>query len=544
MQFLFLLSILLLGSKLMKQWQLQKRTTDYNPKKLRRLIEQAYKLGFYQNVVPSDEIAIRLKTIYTEWHRAYGISPIFFYAILRPLVKYPNAFQNFVMEPWGSSYYGNVVHAIHYWYCDNKAVRSIADFDPKLSEDDAHAYCNALITFLFNRYQVPEMMLEVWWTWEWFDAEEMSERTGYKAPEASVCFANNVLFHWYFTIAEGGNLRLSPYLPVKLSKQAAFWFSQMPYELSILQSFYWAKAKAKGLSNEIARAVAQSCDVFLGEPNSFDIVCDCLLKAKDLEETQVRDFIDFYVMVRWGDNKTKLAYFGQYLMPSLQLKNRTVASVLRMRTTFLQYVGVQAQEATMPTVNWAHFGQKDSLEVTFLEEKYLIKVVESNESYQVFEVLNESDVRLNYLIRDLSNGWESDLAFRIGLLDILSSRDFPSVKYLEDSFCVKHNGQVFEIVRLGRYKDLVEEAIAMENCVVSYGSECSSGNSSIWSLRDKDATRLTTIELNNYHIVQASARFNQDPDTEILAVLKDWEQNVLAAYAIPAEGAAIVASAN
>lgn len=523
------------------RWVLNKRLSEQEQntqsRRMYRLaLEQAYQNGFYtNNRKPKNEMEERLKVLFAEFQRAWGANPVFVYAILKPLTKYPKAFHQLVMESWGVAYYSVTFQAIHYWYCEEKGVRRLEDFNPTLTEDDMRDYLNAMVGHLFNRYAVPEVMLEVWWTWNWFDAEEMSEKTGFKQVSEAMSISRNVLFHWYFTVAEGNNLRLSPYLPVQLSKQAAFWFSNAPDDLSLLQTFYWAKAKARGLSDNAAHGVANNCSVFESNPSVFDQICDCIIKSKEEDSEKINTFICFVAMVKFGENTDKFAYFGANLIPDLSLKGRTIASILRLRAEFQRALGAQNKEASTPLVAWKNAYDTETICIQFLDENYLLKLTYSDSKVKNFDLFNDNDVYLNQLSFALGKDWKGELLFRTQLYTVLSKRDFPSVKNIEDCFKGEANGQAFEIVRLSSYQDLVEEALHMEHCVASYGSECNVGDTSIWSVRlldgDTEKNRLTTIQLTNYRIVQASAKLNAEPDDVTLDILRNWKEAVLTPFA-------------
>lgn len=500
----------------------------------RKALEKAYKNGFYNNGKLAEEgLATNLKNLYAQYH-GWGASSVFFYAVLKPLTKHPKAFQQLVNETWGASYYSPIFEAIHYWYCEGKAVRPIENFKPELLEDDMRDFLNALTKHLFERYAVPEVMNEVWWTWNWYDAEEMSERVGFKDANEAMCFQRNVLFHWYFTIAEGNNLRQSPYLPVALSKQAAFWFSNAPEDLSMLQTFYWAKARAKGLTDEMAKIIAQSSSDFLDFPTLFEPVCDCITKSKENDVEKIKTFVRFVTMVKTGGTGDEFAYFGTSLMPELTLSGRTVASVLRIRQDFQRALGSVSKESNAPYAVWGMLDKTESLPLAFLEEKYLIKTLEKGEKSNFYGLFSPDDVLILSLEKPNQKNWRTDLMFRVKIYSFLSQRDFPRVQHLNDRFEIKNDDKAFEIVRLSSYQDLVEEALAMEHCVASYGSECNNGGTSIWSLRELDQQnsdkRLTTIQLTNYKIVQASGKLNEEPDQMIWEVMRTWKQEVLASH--------------
>lgn len=510
----------------------------------RRAIEKAYKNGFYSNNRVADEgIETNLKNLYAQYH-SWGASSVFIYAILKQLTKHPNAFQQLLNEAWGASYYSPTFEAIHYWYCEGKAVRKIEDFEAELVEDDMRDYLNAFIKHLFEHYSVPEVMNEVWWTWNWYDAEEMSERVGFKDANEAMSFKRNVLFDWYFTIAGGNNLRHSSFLPVALSKQAAFWFSNSPDDLSMLQTFFWAKAKAKGLNDEAAKIIAQSSNDFIDFPTLFEPICDCILKSKEVDVEKITTFVCFVTMVKAGGVGDEFAYFGTSIMPDLTLSGRTVASVLRIRQDFQRVLGSVSKEANAPFAVWSMLEKTEALPLVFLDEKYLLKPLQKGENSTLYGLYNPDDVLVLNLEKSNQKGWREELLFRVKIYSFLTQRYFPKVQYLNDRFEIKNDDKAFEIIRLSNYQDLVEEALAMEHCVASYGSECNNGGTSIWSLRELDNQandkRLTTIQLTNYKIVQASGKLNEDPDSLVWDVMRTWKQEVLLPHTVESEEECLV----
>ena len=86
------------------------------------------------------------------------------------------------------------------------------------------------------------------------------------------------------------------------------------------------------------------------------------------------------------------------------------------------------------------------------------------------------------------------------------------------------------IVELLTSSELFEEGQAMRHCVASYAGSCSSGRTSIWSLRKTIETgrviRLATIEVSNMRgtIVQVRGRCNRLPSKGELAILQGWSE--------------------
>lgn len=531
---LTLLALWLAKTKVISNLRLTKMVENSQDRRTcRRLLEAAYCADFYRNGGAETPEEIAIANLYRLFRQEWGVSTTFLYALLKPLTKHPKAFKQLVIEQWGGAYFSVILEAIHYWYCKGKAVRRLEDFNVDLEEDDVRNYINALIVYLFNRYEVPEVMNEVWWTWNWIDAQEMSENVGYKHAKESMCMERNVLFDWYFTMAEGGNLRKTKFLPTVLSKQAAFWFSNAPHDLSIMQTLFWAKAKARGLSEDNARVIAMNCEAFVGQEVFFDEICACIAKSKNTTSEQIGQCIRFVAMVKYGITMDDFDYFGAYLMSDFTLTGRTIASILRFRTTVRQAIGEQNKEATFPSVDWSNFAQKETINFRFLRDGYILKVATINENTVDYCIFNESDVLVGKINRIKKYNWKNELVFRTSLFGILAYREFPTIKYLNDTYRGEILGVAYEIVRLTKYHDLVQEGLDMEHCVASYGEECSNGNTSIWSIRLLETTErktLTTVQLNGYRITQASARFNEEPDELALKILRNWKDEALRPY--------------
>lgn len=75
-------------------------------------------------------------------------------------------------------------------------------------------------------------------------------------------------------------------------------------------------------------------------------------------------------------------------------------------------------------------------------------------------------------------------------------------------------------------KELAVEGNKQHHCVSSYGSQCASGQCSIWSLTQWDIHNMgfhsLTIEVRNGSIVQARGYANRSPKADELSVLREW----------------------
>ena len=76
---------------------------------------------------------------------------------------------------------------------------------------------------------------------------------------------------------------------------------------------------------------------------------------------------------------------------------------------------------------------------------------------------------------------------------------------------------------------LIDESSQMSNCVRNYCLDVSNNKCQIYFMRYKDAINksLVTIEVQHGKIVQARTRFNELPTTEMDAVLKKWEKQII-----------------
>jgi hypothetical protein len=88
-------------------------------------------------------------------------------------------------------------------------------------------------------------------------------------------------------------------------------------------------------------------------------------------------------------------------------------------------------------------------------------------------------------------------------------------------------GRAWTIRELLDSDELAAEGKAMEHCVATYTECCARRLSTIWSVGIEVAgvrERVATVEVNpaSREMVQAKARFNEEPDESCVAILKDW----------------------
>ena len=89
----------------------------------------------------------------------------------------------------------------------------------------------------------------------------------------------------------------------------------------------------------------------------------------------------------------------------------------------------------------------------------------------------------------------------------------------------------YSITQLCSSKQLSEEGFEMRNCVGSYAYSCSQGTKTIFSLREKESSKLgwkslATIEVSkSFEVVQIRAKANQRADASIMNIIKMWIDN-------------------
>jgi hypothetical protein len=92
----------------------------------------------------------------------------------------------------------------------------------------------------------------------------------------------------------------------------------------------------------------------------------------------------------------------------------------------------------------------------------------------------------------------------------------------------EHNKKVYTVSELLTAKELQEEGAAMCHCVGSYAHSCSTGRTSVWSIKqvnpDGSVNRLLTVEVDNASrsIRQARGKFNERPGFKANDIMNRW----------------------
>ncbi len=92
----------------------------------------------------------------------------------------------------------------------------------------------------------------------------------------------------------------------------------------------------------------------------------------------------------------------------------------------------------------------------------------------------------------------------------------------------EHNKKLYTVTELLTAVDLREEGSAMSHCVGSYAHSCSTGRTSVWSIKqvnpDGSVNRLLTVEVDNASrsIRQARGKFNERPGFKANDIMNRW----------------------
>lgn len=100
-------------------------------------------------------------------------------------------------------------------------------------------------------------------------------------------------------------------------------------------------------------------------------------------------------------------------------------------------------------------------------------------------------------------------------------------KFRLPNFHYKNNEKAYNIIQYSSTSELMQEGADMRHCVGSYAYSCSTGGTSIWSLRvteKGEMKKLLTIELNNRtsQIVQIRGRGNRKAEVSEMNIVNRW----------------------
>ena len=93
----------------------------------------------------------------------------------------------------------------------------------------------------------------------------------------------------------------------------------------------------------------------------------------------------------------------------------------------------------------------------------------------------------------------------------------------------KYEDDKYIIFPADSINSLIDESSQQSNCVRTYCEMVSNNECQIYFMRYKNDIKKSfiTIEVRNNKVVQAKARFNEEPPTEIMNIIKKWEQTLI-----------------
>jgi PcfJ-like protein len=469
-------------------------------------------------------------------------SPSFFIAFLKKINE-----NDALFERWINNYFDQLYvrywKGMAYWY-DSKAVRRIEDWKVDAFGNDLDAAFLGLIATLFEKYHVSASLRNAWSYWDFDEERELSVRLAFTEKlETDVQISDFVFFDWYFRAAQGGNLRKHPNLPFAMSKNAAFYFSQTPDSLSLMQAFRWAKSKGLGASDETAHFLAMEFPFFDQQEVYVEQITYLLMATTNVENVKLREVIRFLKVVAMGlPNYEYLelnAYFLQNLMPHFSLKGKTIASILRLKESLLKKLPTLA--ALVPAeIDWTVLlSQRENYSFSFRNMELFLSQVsyEDAKKVSVWKLSAKTTGNVVAALNFYEDTLENALHFRLNLLVAMQEIPVPAYPALQrtpDIFAYKAADTArYEVVRLSNYLELYEDGQAMNHCVASYDERCLMGTSSIWSLRqilpNQTLVRLATVEWipEGKYIEQARAFDDSEPCKVAWQLLKEWEAFLL-----------------
>ncbi len=105
------------------------------------------------------------------------------------------------------------------------------------------------------------------------------------------------------------------------------------------------------------------------------------------------------------------------------------------------------------------------------------------------------------------------------------------IKPLHVEEFVDHKKVVYKTVELLNSIELYDEGNAMQHCVSEYDTDCKNKRCAIFSLQKEvegePIKRLVTLEIGlpEYQILQAKAKYNEEPDNTSLELINNWINN-------------------
>ena len=469
-----------------------------------------------------------------------GINPYFFYHVVTKMIKTIKD-DKVIFETLDSYQMQLTLPVISYWYGVKKCPDVKRWKIPKTNE--SADIISSLLAFLFEKYPVPAPLRNAWFSWNCDENKSMSILLCFTEKDfGDVQIADNVLFNWYFTVAEGGNLRKHKNLPFSMSKNAAAYFNTLTdSEMSLLQAWRWSKAKALGADDYTAKLLAAELPFFDERETYIEEITYFLMRSTRSDYQKKKEAVRFLKVLAMNEFCFEYAGFHAFfmlnLMPNFSLKGKNVASVLRMKERVIKQLP-KVESVCQANLDWICLQKTGDYEFEYRNFTAFITRFSSNknENFAVWNIASDEKTNIVASIKEVLNGTFLDaLSFRLNVLMALQEVPvlaYPSVENTSDFFeYYSEKGTIYEVVRLRDYLELYEEGLALQHCVAEYDKNCLDGSSSIWSLRERKSsdnfTRLITIQWHLEDISQACGYENNDPNDFEQAIIEQWKIDML-----------------
>ncbi|GJM31175.1 MAG: hypothetical protein DHS20C18_01760 [Saprospiraceae bacterium] len=311
------------------------RRAPPNPN-FKKVLNRLYTDGFQprsSKPIPASDRALfeEIKNLYQHYEKALDGDTDFFYHYLRPAIVQPGLL-NALLRAYGA-YYQDLFRMIKYWE-QHKAIRPIKTWDP-VKHQAINLYIEDLIRHLFEHYPVSPPLESVWWVWNW-DSTRVFLTQALDKPmlQPSEGQLDIVALELYFHLTEGGSLRQPGLFKSGLvSKQIAFYWGQAPVGWRIVPAFWWAVARAEGVSEEKTMALAWTPSSL--EDLQFWRAFYRIVARENLDELNqcdIHDLAEMIELIKFGKGAlADIDMYRQYskLQPEFSVKGRTLKSTER-----------------------------------------------------------------------------------------------------------------------------------------------------------------------------------------------------------------------
>ncbi|MGQ2984297.1 PcfJ domain-containing protein [Flavobacterium sp.] len=214
-------------------------------------------------------------------------------------------------------------------------------------------------------------------------------------------------------------------------------------------------------------------------------------------------------------------------------KHFTIVQAIRRA----QAIGCHATPARAEAVAWAHELERFQNPVFALAVIRFVSKVEQHiafdELQRVLEYLNAMYVADNAY--DLKGRTWVSIAKRAAEYHAELAKRRAAEQFSDWELCtvkdyeVEKESGIFRMMQLGTSQALYDEGAEQSHCVADYAYDCTIGSVAIFSLRkyipgEEGCDILATIEvaIETMAIVQAKAKFNDEPSEEAFAVIMEW----------------------